>query len=110
MPTSGTHITIVEKLAASGPQAQSLLGDPFADPSTPEGRKMSFAKLGAVGPDIFYAMADYGRDYQDFENFLIKVGGTFECISELMGKIDRFVHGIESEITFGVIDSIEQTA
>src|SRR5207249_9357947 len=40
----------------------------------------------------------------------IKVGGTFECISELMGKIDRFVHGIESEITFGVIDSIEQTA
>lgn len=109
MPTSGTHITIVQRIAASSPQMRTLLGDPSAAPDTPEGRKACFANLGAVGPDVFYAMADYGSDLQDLENFLIKVGGTFECISELMGKVNRYVGGIESVITFGVSDSLQET-
>jgi len=86
-----------------------LLGDPFADPDVPGGVQMRFAKLGAVGPDIFYAMADYGGDLQDLENFLIKVAGTFDCIGELMGKIGRYIDGLESIITFGVTDSLQQT-
>ena len=55
----------------------TLLGDPSADDTTPQGRKARFANLGAVGPDVFYSMADYGGDLQDLENFLIKVAGSF---------------------------------
>ena len=110
MPTSGTHITIVQRLAASSAQFRNLLGDPVADASTPEGRQARFANLGAVGPDVFYAMADYGSELQDLENFLIKVGGTFECIAEVMGKIQRFVDGIESAITFGISDELQKTS
>jgi hypothetical protein len=109
MPTSGTHITIVQRLAVSNPHLQGLLGDPLADGNSPQGRKMRFACLGAVGPDIFYAMADYGSDLQDLENFLIKVAGSFECISELMGEVDRYISGVESAITFGVIDDLKKT-
>jgi hypothetical protein len=109
MPTSGTHITIVQRIAVSDPQLKALLGDPFADETTPEGRKARFANLGAVGPDVFYAMMDYGGDLQDLENFLIKVAGTFECIAELMGQVDRYVAGIESVITFGISDELKKT-
>jgi hypothetical protein len=109
MPTSGTHITIVQRLAASSPHLQGLLGDPLADGDSPQGRKMRFSCLGAVGPDVFYAMADYGSDLQDLENYLVKVAGSFECISELMGQVDRYIGGIESEITFGVIDALKKT-
>jgi len=111
MPTSGTHITIVQRVAASDPKYTALLGDP--DPTLDEDDaaavQMRYACLGAVGPDIFYALADYGSELQDLEDFLVKVGGTFECIGELMGKVDRFVSGIESEITLGISDSIKQT-
>src|SRR3954462_14551318 len=109
MPTSATHITVVERVAASSAAMSALLGDPLADPDTPEGTKMRFAKLGAVGPDIFYAMTDYGGDLQELENFLIKVAGTVQCIGELMGKVSRYVEGVESVITFGVTDSLHQT-
>jgi hypothetical protein len=109
MPTSATHITVVERVAASNATMTALLGDPFAAPGTAAEIQMRFAKLGAVGPDIFYAMADYGGDLQDLENFLIKVAGTFDCIGELMGQVGRFVSGLESQITLGVSDSIHQT-
>jgi len=49
-------------VAASQSGLTALLGDPFADPDAPEGIQKRFAKLGAIGPDIFYAMADYGGD------------------------------------------------
>lgn len=105
MPTSATHITVVERVAASNAAMSKLLGDPFADPDAPEGVQMRFAKLGSVGPDIFYAMlANYGGDLQELENFLIKVAGTFDCIGELMGKVSRYVDGVESVITFGVTE------
>lgn len=109
MPTSATHITVAERVAASSPALQNLLGNPFLDPNSPQGMKMKYGKLGALGPDFFYAMADYGGDLQDLENFLIKVGGTFECIGELMGEVDRYVSGVESVITFGISDSLKQT-
>jgi hypothetical protein len=109
MPGIATHITVVQRLAASSPELRALLGDPTANDDTPEGRRMRFSNLGAAGPDIFYALADYGDELQWFENFVTKVGGTFECIGELIEKIDRFVSGVESELTFGVSDSIKQT-
>ena len=110
MPTAGTHITIVQRLAAASTQFRDLLGDPLADPETDEGRQARFACLGAVGPDVFYAMADYGSGLQDLENFLVKTAGTFQCIAETLGKLDRFVSGIESTITFGVSDELEKTS
>jgi hypothetical protein len=109
MPTSATHITVAERVAASNAAMKKLLGDPFADPDSPTGTQMKFAKLGAVGPDIFYAMADYGGDLQDLENFLIKVAGSFTAIGDLMGEVQRYINGVESVITFGITDSIHQT-
>ena len=88
-----------------------LLGnpDPSLSDTDPAAIQMRFACLGAVGPDIFYAMADYGGDLQDLENVLVKIAGTFECVSELLGKVDRYVSGLESSITLGVVDEIKQT-
>ena len=87
----------------------TLLGDPTADPDSPDGVRMRFANLGACGPDIFYAMADYGGDVQDLENFFVKLAGTFTCLGELMGEVNRYVEGVESQITLGVSDSLRQT-
>lgn len=116
MPTAGTHITIVQRLALN-PRLQPLLGNPDPEAADPNSQKfdpngvirMKFANLGAVGPDIFYAMADYGADLQDFENFLVKVGGTFECMSELMEQIGTYIDGTLSEITNDVTDSLSET-
>lgn len=109
MPTSATHITVVERVAASNATLRTLLGNPFEDPNSAAGLKMKFSKLGSLGPDIFYAMADYGGELQDLQNFLIKVAGTFECVGELMDKVNRYVRGVESTITFGISDSLHQT-
>jgi Zinc dependent phospholipase C len=108
MPGIATHITIVQRLAVSQPELTRLLGDPNADPSTPEGRKIRFANLGAVGPDLFYAMLDYGDELQGMENFIVKVGGTFQCISELMEKINRFVLGVAEDF-IPALQPIEET-
>ena len=109
MPTSATHITVAERVAATNAAMKALLGDPLADPATPTGTQMKFAKLGAVGPDIFYAMADYGGDLQTLENFLIKVAASFTAIGDLMGEVQRYIDGVESVITDGITDSIHQT-
>jgi hypothetical protein len=110
MPTSGTHITILQRIAASSNQMKALLGDPSAEEGTFENSKHKYACLGAVGPDILYAMMDYDSGLQDFTNFLIKIGGTFECMSELSEQINRYVTGIENIITLDVVDSIQKTS
>jgi hypothetical protein len=110
MPTSGTHITVLQRLALDK-TLQGLLGDPTkVRDDSPEGLKCRYANLGAVGPDIFYAMADYGSDLQDLEDFLVKVGGTFECITELMGAVTNTIDNIVSTATLGVSNSITQTS
>lgn len=112
MPTAATHITVVQRVATSDPRFAKLLGnpDPMLAETDPEALKMRFAQLGAVGPDIFYAMADYGGDLQDLENFLVKVAGTFQCVGELMGEVSDYIDGVLSNITQGVSDSIQQTS
>jgi hypothetical protein len=110
MPTSGTHVTIVQRIALEA-QFQQLLGNP--EPTLPEtdpqAVKMRFACLGSVGPDILYALGDYGGKQQDLENFLVKVAATFDTLGELMGKIGRYIDGIENAITLGVVDSLKQS-
>ena len=105
MPTSGTHVTIVQRVALD-PTFQSLLGnpDPTLPDTDPQAVKMRFACLGSVGPDILYALGDYGANVQDLENFLVKVAATFDSLGEVMGQIDRYISGVESQITLGVVD------
>src|SRR5271167_4233387 len=107
MPTAGTHITIIERLALDA-RFSSVLGDPHADVSDPAGKQMRYAKLGAIGPDIFYALMDYGRDLQDLTNFLSKVSGSFECVAEVMKEIDTVFSKVESDLTLGVIDTFKK--
>ena len=110
MPTSGTHITIVQRLALD-PALQPLLGnpDPQAVTTDPEGAlRMKYACLGAIGPDVLYAMADVSSGLQDLENFLLKVQGTFACLSEVMDEISRYVTGEMDRITNDVTASIRQ--
>src|ERR1700744_3605328 len=114
MPTSATHITVAQRVAASGPQFAQVLGNPdgllqASNPSDPAAVKMRYACLGAVGPDVFYALADYGSELQDLEDFLVKIGGTFRCLGQLSEQIGRYVDGLESAITDGVMDSINST-
>jgi len=111
MPTSGTHITILQRIAASSPVYGAVLGDP--DPmlpaTDPRAIKMRFASLGACGPDFLYALMDYGADLQDLENILIKIAGTFSGLAELLGGVQRYIDGALSSITLGVTDSLATT-
>lgn len=111
MPTSGTHITVLQRLALQDKTLWALVGDPAkVGDDSPEGLKCRYANLGAVGPDIFYAMADYGSDLQDLENFLVKVGGTFECITEVMSAVTTTIDNIVSSATLGVSNYITETS
>jgi hypothetical protein len=103
MPHPGTHVTIVQRLAIRDPKFQALLGNP--DPNAnndPNGvNQMQFASLGAIGPDIFYAMLDYheiGGATQAFEDFVIKLLGSFDCITDLMSKISNQISQFEQSV------------
>jgi hypothetical protein len=100
VPTAGTHITILERIALTG-EFQQIIGDLGADEGTALGKRMKFAKLGAIGPDIFYALMDYGPELQNFANFMSQLAGSIECITELTKDIDRKFAKVEADITLG---------
>ena len=114
MPTSGTHITIVQRIAAD-PKYQPLLGnpDPTLAEDDPAAIKMKYACLGACGPDIFYALADYGGELQDLEDFLTKMAGSFQCLGELSEQINRYIGQdidlIMNDLTGGLMASLKET-
>jgi hypothetical protein len=115
MPTAGTHITILERLALTGEFAD-IIGDLDADEASDAGKRLRFAKLGAIGPDIFYALMDYGPELQQFADFLSKLAGSIECISKLTKDIDTKLSEVEADITLGTstyfkeaIDEFQQT-
>jgi hypothetical protein len=111
LPTSGTHITVLQRLALEHPSLQALIGDPAAvGEDSAAGLKTRYANLGALGPDIFYAMADYGSDLQDLEDFLVKVAGTFQCISEVMKAVDTTIDNIASSATLGISNYVQETS
>jgi hypothetical protein len=114
MPTSGTHITVVEQLALHSSAFKALLGDPLADPDTPDGTRMRFAKLGAVGPDVLYMLGDFNvpgaSALQDLENLLVKVGGTTACMSELSEKVNKWLTGELDKITAGIASELQSTS
>jgi hypothetical protein len=118
MPHLGTHITIVQRLALSDPALAAALGspDPVVHPNLGEAglaavRKMRFASLGAVGPDLFYFLADYSETWQDFQTALVKLAGTveaFENVGEEAGKIEALLGEAEDLLSCGssVVQSI----
>ena len=99
MPTAGTHITIIERLALVEDFA-ALLGDPNANEDDPAALQMRYAKLGAIGPDIFYCLMDYDPRLQDFTDTMSRIAGSFECIKSLTKQVDD----IESTLTLGLSD------
>ena len=112
VPTSATHITIIQRIAASDPKYGAVLGnpDPMLPFSDPEAIKMRFASLGACGPDFLYALMDYGPELQDLENILVKTAATFSGLAELMSGVQEYVDGVVNTITLGVSDSLKQTS
>jgi hypothetical protein len=63
---------------------------------------MRYAKLGAIGPDLFYCLMDYGSDLQNLTNFLVKLAGSFECLLDVTKDISDFVSKAESDLTLGI--------
>lgn len=110
MPSYGTHITVVEQLALHNSDIKKLLGDPLADPDTPEGIKMRFAKLGALGPDPLYMLlAEDNSALQNRLNFLVKVGGAFEWLREVSEQVDSFLLGKADNLTAGLASELKKT-
>jgi hypothetical protein len=100
VPTAGTHITILERIALAG-TFKNIIGDLDAAEGTAAAKQLKFAKLGAIGPDIFYAMMDYGPELQQFANFMAQIAGSFECISDLSNDINTKLSKVENDVTLG---------
>ena len=114
MPGSGTHATIIQHLAQENATFMAALGDPTLNANATtydsDAALLSrYAMLGAMGPDIFYAMLDYGADIQAFEDTVIKIAGTLECVGDLSEKINDLVDGTVDTITNGVWSDIQDT-
>ena len=124
MPGAGTHTTIIQRLAqlaqdqtspVSGiPEIANFLIDPNVNASwdsyaTPEGLQGRYANLGALGPDIFYLMLDYGSGIQEFEDTVMTIAGTFRCVGELSGKINNLIDSDLDQLTDNVWGDIQST-
>jgi hypothetical protein len=108
MPHPGTHITVVQRLVLANPQFAKVMGS--ADPNVPLGSKQAaidavrlsrFTNLGAVGPDVFYFMADFMnflQNFQPLENFIVKLAGTVEAIGDVGKEFDKAMAKVESEV------------
>ena len=117
MPGAGTHTTIIQRLAQlakdnNDPAVQNFLTDPnlngdWGHYSTPDALQSRYAVLGAMGPDIFYLMLDYGAAEQQFEDVVLKIAGTFRCVGELSSQINNLVDSTLDTLTLGVWQDIQ---
>lgn len=107
MPSSGTHITILERVALLG-DFEDIIGSLSAAEGSEQARRMKFAKLGAIGPDLFYALMDYGPELQNLASFLSKMYGSFECIAKLGSDIDAKISEVEADVTLGASEYFKQ--
>jgi acetyl esterase/lipase len=119
MPGAGTHTTIVQYLGliakhANSPEYRNFLPDPNSNSdwtayATPEALQSRYANLGALGPDIFYLMLDYGGGAQQFEDLAIKFAGTFSCVGKLSSEINQYVDNTLNIITRDAWQTIKDT-
>jgi Zinc dependent phospholipase C len=112
MPGSGTHTTIIQHLAESDPTFRAALGNPLLNKSwsgynTPEALKSRYAILGAMGPDIFYAMLDYGPQVQTFEDIIAGIAGTFEAVGKVSGEINNLITSAADSLTNGLWSDLQ---
>jgi Alpha/beta hydrolase family/Zinc dependent phospholipase C len=124
MPGAGTHTTIIQRLAQlahepgnpgfADPDIAKFLTDPKANASwdgyaMPEALQQRYANLGALGPDIFYLMLDYGGKIQDFEDTVMTIAGTFRCVGKLSGEINNLIDSDLNDLTDNVWEDIQAT-
>src|SRR5215467_2913353 len=102
MPGAGTHTTIIQHLADLAqnnpdPDFKKFLTNPnlnaqdWATYASPDALQSRYAVLGAMGPDIFYAMLDYGGGQQQYEDLAVKAAGAFRCVGELTSEVNRYI-------------------
>ena len=119
MPGAATHTTIIQRLAqmaqnSTDPNFKRFLTDPnlnsdWTNYASDDALQSRYAVLGAMGPDIFYMMLDYGGTVQQFEDVLIKIAGTIQSMGKLSGEINNYVNGTANTITDGVWQKIQDT-
>jgi Zinc dependent phospholipase C len=117
MPGAGTHTTIIQRLAALAQDNNDLAVEKFlTDPglngdwgtySSPEALQSRYAVLGAMGPDIFYMMLDYGDAEQQFEDVVLKIAGTFRCVGKLSSQVNNLITEGLDTLTLGVWQDIQ---
>src|SRR5437899_1818575 len=115
MPGVGTHTTVIQRLAMSAPRGHDagiFLTDPslnadWATYSSSEALQSRYAVLGAMGPDVFYAMLDYGGPIQELEDVVIKLAGTFRCVGQLSSQLNNLVDSSLNDLTDEVWEDIQ---
>ena len=117
MPGAATHTTVIQRLAKlaqnnGNPDFAKFLTDPDANGdwgtySSQDALQSRYAVLGAMGPDIFYMMLDYGASEQDLEDVALKIAGTFRCVGELSSEINNLINTGLDTLTHGVWDDIQ---
>jgi Zinc dependent phospholipase C len=124
MPGAGIHTTIIQRLAQLAqdqtspvskiPEITNFLIDPDVNATwdgyaTPEALQARYANLGALGPDIFYLMLDYGGELQQFEDIVMAIAATFRCVGELSGKLSNLINSDLNDFTDGFWGDIQDT-
>jgi hypothetical protein len=123
MPGAGTHATIIQHLALLAMQDQNPFDSPdvtkfLTDPTlnanwdtydSPEALQSRYAVLGAMGPDILFAMLDYGGGIQGLEDLALKVAGTFRCVGELSAELNNYINTAADAVTDDIWKSIQAT-
>jgi hypothetical protein len=119
MPGPGTHTTIIQRLAKS---ANDRPADPAAwfltDPNlnanwstytTKPALQARYAVFGSMGPDIFFALLDYGNGIVQLEDTVIKILGTFRCAGEISGRINNLIDSTLNDLTDEVWKELRRT-
>ena len=75
--------------------------------SSDEALQSRYAVLGAMGPDIFYAMLDYGGEIQEFEDTVLKIAGTFRCVGQLSSQLNNIVDSTLNDFTDDVWEDVQ---
>ena len=118
MPGVGTHTTIIQRLAKSAqgdPNVAVLLTDPdlnadWTKYSTAEALQSRYAVLGAMGPDIFFAMLDYDSGIQELEDVVMKIAGTFRCVGQLSSQLNNLIDAGLNALTDQVWEELKKVA
>src|SRR5207244_1662515 len=95
------------------PKVRAFLTDPDlnADWTTysthSDALQARYAVLGAMGPDIFYAMLDYGGQIQELEDVVVKLAGTFRCAGQLSSQLNNLIDSGLNGLTDKVWEDIQ---